>query len=58
LEARSSSRSCLACSNLRSFISQVGAFDESLSKYYSSIDRGNGVGSSISFFEHIPGAVS
>jgi hypothetical protein len=58
LEAQSSSRSCLAGSNLRSFMSQVGAFDESLSKYSSSIDRGNGVGSSILSYEPIPGVVS
>jgi hypothetical protein len=57
LEARSSSRSCLAGSNLRPFRSQAGAFDEfpmSSSKQSSSIDKGNGVGSS----EPIPGAVS
>jgi hypothetical protein len=56
-----SSRSCLAGSNLRPFKSQVGAFDEfpmSLSKQSSSVDKQNGVGSSISFSEPIPGAVS
>jgi hypothetical protein len=61
LEARTSSRSCLVGSNLRPFKSQVGAFDEfpmSSSKQSSSIDKGNGVGSSISFSEPIPGVVS
>jgi hypothetical protein len=61
LEAMNSSRSCLASSNLRSFKSQEGAFDEfpmSLSKQFSSIDKGNRVGSSTSFSEPIRGAVS
>jgi hypothetical protein len=61
LEAMNSFRSCLTGSNLRPFKSQVGAFDEfpmSLSKQSSSIHMGNGVGSSISFSESIPGAVS
>jgi hypothetical protein len=39
---------------VRSFMSQVGAFDESSSKYSSSIDRENGVGSSISTLEAKP----
>jgi hypothetical protein len=53
--------SCPAGLNLRPFKSQMGAFDEfplSLSKQSSLIDKGNGVGSSILFSEHIPGAVS
>jgi hypothetical protein len=57
LEVMNSSRSCPAGSNLRPFKSQAGAFDEfpmSSSKQSSSIDKGNGVGSSISF----PSAVS
>jgi hypothetical protein len=61
LEAMNSSRSCLAGLNLRPFKSQARAFDEfpmSSSKQYSSIDKGNGVGSSISFSEPISGAVS
>jgi hypothetical protein len=61
MEAMNSSRSCLAGSNLGPFKSQAGGFDEfpmSPSKQSSSIDKGNGVGSSISFFESIPGAVS
>jgi hypothetical protein len=61
MEAMNSSKSCLAGSNLRPFKSQVGAFDEFLmllSKQSYSIDKGNGVGSSISFSEHIPGTVS
>jgi hypothetical protein len=61
LEAMNSSRSCPAGSNLRQFKSQAGGFDEfpmSLSKQSSLIDKGNGVGSSIPFFEPIPGAVS
>jgi hypothetical protein len=42
-------------------MSQVGVFDKSLmslSKQSSSIDKGNGVGSSVSFYEPIPGVVS
>jgi hypothetical protein len=61
LEAMNSFRSCPAGSNLRPFKSQTGAFDEfpmSLSKQSSSIDKGNGMGSSISFYQPIPGAVS
>jgi hypothetical protein len=56
-----SSRSCLAGSNLRPFKSQARAFDEfpmSLLKQSSSIDKENGVWSSISFSEPIPNAVS
>jgi hypothetical protein len=56
-----SSRSCPVGSNLRPFKSQVGAIDEfpmSLSKQFSSIDKGNGVGSSIPFSEPILGAVN
>jgi hypothetical protein len=61
MEAMNSSRSCPAGSNLRPFKSQEGAFDEfpmSSSKQSSSIDKGNGVGSSISFSELIPDAMS
>jgi hypothetical protein len=61
LEAMNSSRSCPAGSNLRPFKSQAGAFDEfpmSLSKQSTLIDKGNGVGYSISFYKLIPGAVS
>jgi hypothetical protein len=61
LEAMNSSRSCPAGSDLTPFKSQAGAFDEfpmSSSKQSSSIDKGNGVGSSISFFEPIYGTVS
>jgi hypothetical protein len=61
LEAMNSYRSCPVGSNLIPFKSQVGAFDEfrmSSSKQSSSIDKGNGVESSISFSEPIPGAVS
>jgi hypothetical protein len=61
LEAKNSSRSCPTGSNLRPFKSQAGVFDEfpmSLSKQSYSIDKGNGVGSSILFSELIPGAVS
>jgi hypothetical protein len=61
LEAKNSSRSCLVGSNLRPFKSQAGAFDEfpmSLSKQYSSIEKENGVGSSILFSEPIFGVVS
>jgi hypothetical protein len=61
LEAMNSSRSYPAGSNLRSFKSQAGAFDEfpmSLSKQSSLIDKGNGVGCSISFSEPIRDAVS
>jgi hypothetical protein len=61
LEAMNSSRSCPTGLNLRPFKSQAGAFDElpmSLSKQSSSIDKGNGVGSSILFYEPIPAAVS
>jgi hypothetical protein len=61
LKAMNSSRSYLAGSNLRPFKSQAGAFDEfpmSLSKQSSSIDKRYGVGSSILFFERIPGAAS
>jgi hypothetical protein len=61
MEAMNSSRSYLAGSSLRPFKSQAGAFDEfpmSSSKQSSSIDKGNGVGSSILFFELILGAVS
>jgi hypothetical protein len=56
-----SSRSCPVGSNLRPFQLHVGAFDEfpmSLSKQSSLIDKGNGLGSSISFFEPIASAVS
>jgi hypothetical protein len=61
LEAMNSSRSHPACSNLRHFKSQAEAFDEfpmSSSKQSSSIDKGNGVGSSILFSEPIPDVVS
>jgi hypothetical protein len=61
LEAMHSSRSCPAGSNLRPFKSPAGAFDEfpiSLSKQSSSIDKRNGVWSSISFSEPILGVVS
>jgi hypothetical protein len=56
-----SSRSCLAGSKNRPFLSQVGAFDKfpmSYSKQSSLIDKGNGVGSSSSLFELISDAVS
>jgi hypothetical protein len=55
------SRSSPAGLNLRPFESQAGAFDEfpmSSSNQSSSIDKENGVGSSILFFEPIPGVVS
>jgi hypothetical protein len=61
MEAMNSSMSCPEGSNLRPFKLQVGAFDEfpmSSSKESSSIDKGNRVGSSISFSEPILGAVS
>jgi hypothetical protein len=61
LEAMNYSKSCPAGLNLRPFKSQAGAFDEFLMsspKHSSSIDKGNGVGSSISFSEPILGAVS
>jgi hypothetical protein len=61
LEARSSSKSYPAGSNLRPFKSYAKAFDEFLMsslKQSSSIDKGNGVGSSISFSEPILGAMS
>jgi hypothetical protein len=61
LEAMNSSRSHLTDLNLRPFKSQAEAFDEfpmSSSKQSSSIDKGNGVGSSILFFEPIPSVVS
>jgi hypothetical protein len=61
LEVMNSSRSCLAGSNLRPFKSQDRAFDEFLMlslKQSSSIDKENGVGSSILFSKPIPGAVS
>jgi hypothetical protein len=56
-----SSKSCPVGSNLRLFKSQAGALDEfpmSLSKQSYSIDKGNGLGSSISFSEPIPGAAT
>jgi hypothetical protein len=61
LEAMKSSKSCPAGSNFRPFKSQAGAFHEfpmSLLKPSSSIDKGNGVGSSILFSKPIPGAMS
>jgi hypothetical protein len=61
MEAMNSSRSCPAGSNLIPFKLEVEAFDEfpmSLWKQSSSIDKGNGVGSSILFYEPIPSAVS
>jgi hypothetical protein len=61
LEAMNSSRSCPAGSNMRPFKSQAGAFDQfpmSSLKESSSIHKGNGVGSLISFFDPIPGAVN
>jgi hypothetical protein len=61
LEALNSSRSYPVGLNLRPFKSQVGAFDGfpmSSSKQSSLIDKENEVGSSISFSEPIPGAVS
>jgi hypothetical protein len=61
MEARSSSRSCPAGSNLRPFKSQAGAFDEfpmSSSKKSSLIHKGNVVGSSILISEPITSVVS
>jgi hypothetical protein len=55
-----SSRLCPTGSNLRPFKLQVGAFDKfpmSSSNQSSLIDKGNGVGSSILFFNPIPGVV-
>jgi hypothetical protein len=52
---------CGGSVTLGPFNSQVGAFNEfpmSSSKQSSSIDKGNRVGSSISFSKHIPGVVS
>jgi hypothetical protein len=61
MEAMNSSMSYPVGSNLRPFKSQAGAFDKfpmSLSKQSFLIDKENGVGSSISFFETILGTVS